>query len=180
MYRMVDAYAADYVEWLDPETVLTTDEFLGAFSSVSPRRVRGRQQIIDDGAPRFAPIDETEPGLGVRYDAISGQKLFSGHDGPVSLSEEEALSLAFRLDPRPDEFDPTEDEPDSDIRRLATWGMTGVLVTLSAPVGISMAAVNLARGEDFRLNTHVLSLSGLLVVLQSSGALAEAVALLPI
>jgi hypothetical protein len=41
-----------------------------------------------------------------------------------------------------------------------------------------MAAVNLLKGEDFRLNTHVLSLTGLLVMLQSSGALASAVNML--
>ena len=73
-----------------------------------------------------------------------------------------------------------EDEAENDIRRLATWGMTGVVTLMSGPVGLSMAAVNLARGEDFRLNTHVLSLTGLLVMLQSSGALAGAVSYLPL
>lgn len=182
MYRMVEAYSAEYVEWLDPATILTTEQFLGAFSSVSPRRVRSRQQILDDAGPRFASVDETEPGLSMQYDAISGQKLFDGHEGPVSLSEQEALSFAFRMEPHPDELDAVDgdDEPDNDIRRLATWGMTGMMVFISAPVAASMAAVNLVKGEDFRLNTNVLSLSGCLVVLQSSGALAEVVSMLPL
>lgn len=182
MYRMVDAYTAEHVEWLDPETVLSTEEFLGAFSSVSPRRVRGRQQILDERSSRFASVDDTAPNLAMQYDVISGQKPFAGFEGPVSLSEEQALSLAFRIDAHPDEVDSQElaDMPDSDVRRLATWGMTGMLVFVSAPVAISMAAVNLVRGEDFRLNTHVLSLSGLLVVLETSGALAHAVSILPI
>jgi hypothetical protein len=185
MYRMVDAYSAEYVEWLDPETVLSTEEFLGAFSSVSPRRVRGRQQILDDSYPngdRFAPVDETAHGLNIQYDAIAGQKPFEGQEGPISLSDQEALSLAFRIDARPDEINPEEldDGPDNDVRRLASWGMTGMMVFVSAPVAASMAAVNLIKGEDFRLNTQVLSLSGCLVVMESTGAIAEAVSYLPI
>jgi len=57
--------------------------------------------------------------------------------------------------------------------------MTGMMVFLSTPVAASMAAVNLIRGEDFRMNTQVLSLTGLLVSLQSSGALASAVSYIP-
>ena len=72
-----------------------------------------------------------------------------------------------------------EEEP-SDVRRLATWGMTGMMVFLSGPVAVSMAAVNLVRGEDFRLNTHVLALTGFLVTMQSSGMLSSVVAHLPI
>lgn len=185
MYRMVDAYSADYVEWLDPKMVLTTEEFLGAFSSVSPRRVRGRQQILDERYPngdRFAPVDETAPGLDQHYDAISGQKPFGAYEGPVPLSEQEALSLAFRLDAHPDEINPEEldDMRDNNVRRMASWGMTGMLFFVSAPVAASMAAVNLIKGEDFRLNTQVLSLSGCLVFLESTGAIAEAVSYLPI
>ncbi len=185
MYRMVDAYSAEYIEWLDPKTVLTTEEFLGAFSSVSPRRVRGRQQILDDRYPngdRFASVDETAPALDMQFDNILGQIPFEGREGPVSLSEQEALSLAFRLNGRPDEISPEEldDVPDNDVRRLASWGLTGMLFFVSAPVAVSMAAVNLIKGENFRLNTQVLSLSGCLVALESSGAIAEAVSYLPV
>lgn len=185
MYRMVEAYTAEYVEWLDPQTVLTTEEFLGAFVSVSPHRVHSRQQILDDQCrrvPRFEPVDKMAPELATQYDSISGQKPFDGHEGPVSLSDQEALSLAFRLDARPDEVDSQEfeDVPDSDVRRLASWGMTGMMFFISTPVATSLAVVNLIKGEDFRLNTHVLSFSCLLVVLESSGALASAVSYLPI
>ena len=69
---------------------------------------------------------------------------------------------------------------ESDIRRLASWGLTGVVACLSGPVGLSMAAVNLMRGEDFRLNTHVLALTGFLVVSTSNGMVAQVVSALPI
>jgi hypothetical protein len=133
------------------------------------------------GAP-FHSIDETEERLAKRIDIFTDSNADEDEFGLVELTDEEALSLAYRVCPHPDVIDmPSKsDEAASDIRRLATWGMTGMLGFLSAPVALSMVAVNLARGEDFRLNTHVLSLTGLLVMLQSTGALANAVSYLPL
>lgn len=185
MYRMVEECSADYVEWLDPKTVLSATEFLGAFTSVSPRRVRRRQLVLEDrvsGVQPFASIDETAHELAAQYDAIEAQKSFDAHVRPISINEQKALSLAFRLEEFTDEFDANgyEGEPENNVRRLAIWGMTGVLFFISAPIAVSMAAVNLIRGEDFRLNTQVLALSGSLVVLESTGAIAEVVSYLPV
>lgn len=179
LYRVVDAFDVDQVEWLDPETILPVEAFLGAFASVSPRRVRGRQEVLDHRGQRFAPVAETEADLIQHYDTILGKAPHQGQFGLIDLTDEETLALAFRETPHPEELDPEALKPASDVQRLATWGMTGMLAFLSAPVAASVAAVNLIRGEDLRLNTHVLSLTGLLVVLQSSGALASAVGYLP-
>lgn len=46
LYRMIEAYPAKGVEWLSPDVELPTARFMAAFGSVSPRRVRGRQEII--------------------------------------------------------------------------------------------------------------------------------------
>jgi hypothetical protein len=87
----------------------------------------------------------------------------------VHLSEEERVAFAMRADDEDeDEFDMTEE---SDVGRLAAWGMTGVVYTISAPVAISLAAVNLARGENIRLNTHALALTGGIAALHGSGML---------
>lgn len=182
MYRMVDIFATRAIEWLDPDMVLSLDQFLGAFTNVSPRRVRGSQEILETGDTPFAPVAETEPGLAMQFDNIRGQVPHDGEQGLVDLSEEETLAFAYRLSASRGFADaPTpEDEAQNDIRRLAAWGMTGMVGFLCAPVALSMAAVNLVRGEDFRLNTNVLSLTGLLVMLQSSGALASAMSYLPI
>lgn len=183
LYRMVDLFATQSIEWLDPATVLTVEQFLGAFTNVSPRRVRGRQEVLIDGDAPFHSVADTECELGQRYDTIAGQSAHDGEFGLIDLSEEETLSLAYRFSPRPDEIAAPaspEDQAQNDIRRLATWGMTGMVAFLSAPVALSLAAVNLAKGEDFRLNTNVLSLTGLLVMLQSTGALASAVSMLPL
>lgn len=69
---------------------------------------------------------------------------------------------------------------DSDVGRLAIWWLPGVVVCLPGPVGVSMAVVNLMRGEDFRFNTHVLALTGFLVVSTLNGMVAQVVSALPI
>lgn len=186
MFRMVDVYAAKSVEWLACDTVLTLTQFLGAFSNVSPRRVHGRQEVLDAKCAMsdtpFYSIDETEEQLAKRFDCYAGDGTDKGDFGLVELTDEEALSLAYRVCPHPNVIDmpSKEDEAASDIQRLATWGLTGMVGFLSTPVALSMVAVNLARGEDFRLNTNVLSLTGLLVMLQSTGALASAMSYLPL
>ncbi|MCE8523370.1 hypothetical protein KBY30_20475 [Ruegeria pomeroyi] len=182
LYRMVDLYTSELIEWLDPDVRLTIEQFLGAFANVSPRRVRGRQQILNPDGARFAPIDDTAPDLANRYDRIMGQYAHQGETGLVELTDQEALALAFRSEPRPDQMDALspEEQAQTDIRRLASWGMTGCLAFVSAPVAASLAAVNLIKGEDFRLNTQVLSLTAALVFMQSSGAMSGVLALLPV
>lgn len=182
LYRMVDLFATRSIEWLDPATVLTVDEFLGAFTNVSPRRVRGRQEILEVADAPFGSVEQAEQGLSERFDELAGPSFHGGQLGVIDLSEQETLAFAYRFNARQASVDvatPVE-QAESDIRRLAVWGMTGMVGFLSAPVALSMAAVNLARGEDLRLNTNVLSLTGLLVMLQSSGALASAVSYLPL
>lgn len=185
LYRMVDIFATRQIEWLDPDVMLSVDQFLGAFTNVSPRRVRGREEILAAGNTPFAPfasVDETEQGLSMQFDNICGQVPHDGESGLIDISEEETLAFAYRRSARQGIIDtPTPEETaENDIRRLAAWGMTGVVGFLCTPVALSMAAVNLIKGEDFRLNTNVLSLTGLLVMLQSSGAMASAMSYLPI
>ena len=182
LYRMVDVVATRSIEWLDAGTVLTIDEFLAAFTNVSPRRVRGRQEILEAGDAPFSSVDDTAQGLAQRYDTLAERVDQDAVYDLIDLTDEETLALAYRFCPRPEDKDAftPEELAQNDIRRLATWGMTGMVAFLSAPVALSLAAVNLARGEDFRLNTNVLSLTGLLVMLQSTGALASAVSYLPL
>lgn len=175
LYRMVDIVSTRSIEWLDPQTVLTIEQFLGAFTNVSPRRVRGREQVIE--LPGSHRADETAAPDRDRPEVTAAR------DPEYCLTQEEELSLAYRFNPTLGDDAVTinaVEDAQNDIRRLATWGMTGMVAFLSAPVAISLAAVNLAKGEDFRLNTHVLSLTGLLVMLQSTGALDNAVSYLPL
>lgn len=182
LYRMVDVFATRSIEWLDPTTVLSLSQFLEAFTNVSPRRVRGRQEIFDAGDAPFNSVADTENRLGNKYETMLGHSPHDGESGLIDLSQEETLALAYRFCRRPDKTDApaSPEEAQNDIRRLATWGLTGMVAFLSAPVALSMAAVNLIKGEDFRLNTNVLSLTGLVFMLQSTGAMASAMSYLPL
>jgi hypothetical protein len=182
LYRMVDVFATRSIEWLEPSTTLSVEQFLGAFTNVSPRRVRGRQEIVDIPDEAFHSVDDTAHDLAERHDALPGPSTGEDALDLIGLTDQESLALAYRFTPDAEDFDAItpEEQAQNDIRRLATWGMTGMVAFLSAPVALSMAAVNLVRGEDFRLNTNVLSLTGLLVMLQSTGALASAVSYLPL
>lgn len=181
LYRMVDIYSSESIEWLDADVSLTVDKFLGAFANVSPKRIKGRQQILFNKGNRFAPVEDTVSGLEMRYDQISASTPHRGETGLIELTDEEALTLAFRSDPHPAEVNAMtpEQRAENDIRRLTSWSMTGCLAFVSAPVAVSMAAINLIKGEDFRLNTQVLSLTSALVVLQSTGAMASVMSYLP-
>lgn len=182
LVRMVDACCARSIEWLDPSTVLSIGQFLEAFANVSPRRVRGRQHDVFPKAHRFASVEATEPDLSIHCDSIQSHPRHDSEPDMIVLTEEEALALAFRGNENVDQIDspPREEQAENDIRRLTAWGMTGMLVFLSGPVAVSMAAVNLVKGEDFRLNTHVLALTGFVAMMNGTGAMAEVVSLLPI
>lgn len=179
LYRMFDEVEVAQVEWLDPAMQLSGEQFLEAFASVSPSLVRDENPENSYEHPRFAPIDDTERFLTQQYDVLAGSDTGITARGLPPLSEEQALAMAFRTETQIEtgESPVAIVNPDgpSDIQRLAAWGMTGMMAFLSAPVAASMATVNLIRGEDFRLNTHVLSLTGFLVMIQSSGALASVV-----
>ncbi len=173
LYRMTESCDAEAIEWLAPETVLTVRQFLNAFAVVTPRRVRSRKRVMADLVPTGAAA---APHSGM---APGGQ--MPDETEETEETEEEALARAFRCECA----DPAGPEGRqgvraSDVRRLATWGMTGMLAVVSAPAAIPIAALNLARGEDFRLNTQILSLAGLLTTLGSTGAFGNLAQLLPV
>lgn len=170
LYRMVDAMPSKQIEWLDAGTVLTVDQFLSAFSNISPRRVRSRQEVVEPCSRRFASIDETEPGLAKHCAEILGRAPYAEQEGIIDLTDDEILALAFRTNPQTDEFGDFIGQPNN-VQRLATWGITGMIAFISAPVAASVAAVNLARGEDLRLNTQVLAYSGFLTTVTGMGVL---------
>ena len=179
MFRILETHPAHSVEWLNPATVLPAGKFVQAVTKVSPRRVPDRQQVLDAEFYRFLPVEEAEETICSRYDEMCGQV---GRVQAQPETEQDYLARVFRCDDWMDDGDVIDGDTgaESDIRRLASWGLTGVVACLSGPVGLFMAAVNLMRGEDFRLNTHVLALTGFLVVSTSNGMVAQVVSALPI
>lgn len=174
LYRMVDICSTRRVEWLSPHTVLTVEHFMSAFDTLTPSRAtRDRKQIFQSLTGQFAGVKQTE-----QDDAISAPLAPAAR--PIQLTDEQLLSIAFRSDEadlrgqnEPGAAITEEDDRPSDILRLSSWCMTGVLASVSAPIAVSMAAVNLIRGEDFRLNTQVLVFTFAIFALNASNALAD-------
>ncbi|QFT73293.1 hypothetical protein [Ruegeria sp. THAF33] len=174
LYRMVDICSTRRVEWLSPHTVLTVEHFMSAFDTLTPSRTtRDRKQIFQSLTGQFAGMQQSG-----QDDTITA--LHSPAARPIQLTDEQLLSIAFRSDEAdlPAQMDARgaiadDDDKPSDILRLSSWCMTGVLASISAPIAVSMAAVNLIRGEDFRLNTQVLVLTFAIVALNASNALAD-------
>lgn len=171
LYRLVDHCEARAVEWLEPETVLDLAQFIAAFTELSPHILPFAYpgvQVATASPLEPAPLARQKPRLITRRP----RRESTAQAGLVETFRGAPEPVAARVSNR-------KDDAQSNIRRLAIWGMTGMLAFLSAPVAAAMATVNLIRGEDFRMTTQVLSLTGLLVVLQSSGAIASVMSRLP-
>ncbi|NOD77346.1 hypothetical protein GS639_14285 [Ruegeria sp. HKCCD4332] len=174
LYRMVDICSTRRVEWLSPHTVLTVEQFMSAFDTLTPsRETRDRKQIFQSLTGQFADVKMPE-----LDDNITA--LHAPTARPIQLTDEQLLSIAFRSDDvapsdqaAPSADVATDEERPSDILRLSSWCMTGVLASVSGPIALSMAAVNLVRGEDFRLNTQVLVFTFAIVALNASNAFAD-------
>ncbi len=169
LYRMVDICSSQRVEWLSPHTVLTVEQFMSAFDTLAPTKPRNRKQIFQSVSGQFAGLNYPEP---------EESEIAKPAPRPIQLTDEQLLSIAFRTEddpvaqatPDPQEY--TSDRP-SDALRLSSWCLTGVVASMSAPIAVSMAAVNLIRGEDFRLNTQVLVFTFAIVALNASNAFAD-------
>ncbi len=171
LYRMVDICSTMRVEWLSPKTVLTIEQFMGAFDSLMPRKQRNRRQVFEAVSGPFAGM----PAEDVATDIPEMPTSSAASGRPIRLTDEQLLSIAFRSEPAPAPADDTaqaalEDDRPSDALRLTSWAMTGIVASMSGPIALSLAAVNLIRGEDFRLNTQVMVYTTAIVSLGSSGA----------
>ncbi|WP_240482106.1 hypothetical protein [Ruegeria marisrubri] len=178
LYRMVDICTSLRVEWLSPNTVLTIEQFMSAFDTLTPGRQRGCKQIFASVSGPFSGSESDAHQEGPAADQHTAPAVPTDGTRPIEVTDQVLLTLAFREDEEPEQELSREDRLRRDLQRLSSWGMTGAVAFLCAPVAASMAAVNLIRGEDFRLNTHVLSYTAALVLLQSSGAITEVTAAL--
>ncbi|MGV6804147.1 MAG: hypothetical protein ACWA49_08070 [Ruegeria sp.] len=177
LYRMVDICSTQRVEWLSPSTVLTIEQFMSAFDSLMPGKQRNRRQVFASVSGPFAGVESGECEDTLDAD-IEINKASAKGARPIQLSDDQLLSIAFRTESDTPITDAsvsnsTESDRPSDALRLSSWAMTGAVASLSAPIALSMAAVNLIRGEDFRLNTQVLAFTVAIVSLNSTRAFAE-------
>lgn len=164
--RLVLASDPRFVEWRTQDRLVPAQKFAAAMAQLSLPKCAG----ADDPPSRFGPVDSDARRLSVRYDEYATDDPKQSRTLFDSLGPE--LALAYALNP-------PEPAQRHCWQRLAIWGLTGVIATVSGPVGLSVAAVNVLRGEDMRLNSHVLALTVSIGTLSSSGALASVISTLP-
>ncbi len=100
--------------------------------------------------------------------ADSAQAARSRRASAPEMTEDQRIANRLRADSFA--IPPTRaEQARNDIQRLTAWAMTGCVATISLPVAASIAAVNLIRGEDFRLNTQVLSFTALVGTVSGFG-----------
>ncbi len=157
IYEVVMQAPVDYVAWLSEEVLLTPGEFLSAYEGPSAAAKPARADTD--------PQAHAEP---------SETSLSDGVEEPLTerLMDELPLRGFGSAAPRfrtPETDVPEAEEVPSDQLRLASWAITGTVATLSLPVAAAVAVVSLGKGEDFRLSTHALSVTGLFAALSASG-----------
>ncbi|MGR3548952.1 MAG: hypothetical protein ACU0DX_17605, partial [Roseovarius sp.] len=161
----------DYVQWTDPRAVLTRAEFRAAVANTAamPAPVRPAAAATDRRRKRLPDIETA-------YAQLRAQMPGFGRD----RTEEErldALRAAFR-DPDPAEADAMS-QPD-DIReptaplRLSVWMLTFAIGLFALPVAAALTVVNLLRGENMRLTSQTVALTGTFLVLATHGQIAQA------
>ncbi len=165
--RLVLASEPRFVEWRAQDRLVPAQQFASAMAQLSLPKCAGAD---DDPPGPFGSIDTDAQRLSVRYDEYSTVDPRQRRTLFDSLGPE--LALAYTLTPPEPPEQPW-------WQRMAIWGLTGAITVVSGPVGLSVAAVNVLRGEDMRLNSHVLALTVSIGVLSSSGALASVVGSLP-
>lgn len=166
---MQGVLAPDFVQWTDPDAVLTRAEFRAAVAGTAALPVPARvAPVVRRRAKRLPDVETAYEGLRQAMPHVS-----SSDDDAARL---DALRAAFR-DPEPDTA--VLDESES-IRektapmRLAVWMMTITLGLFALPVAAGLAIVNLLRGENLRLASQMTALTGTFMVLSATGQIAQA------
>jgi len=171
--RLQATLLPDYVQWTDPDAVLTRAEFCAAVANTAampvpartPRPKQRRSRHLPDVEAAYAELRAQMPGL-ERVD--------------TEQERLEALRAAFR-DPEPEartEIAPDDLREPTEPLRLAVWMMTITLGLFALPVAAALAVINLLRGENLRLTSQAAALTGFFMVLSSTGQIAQAAGVL--
>lgn len=180
-----DALAPDYVQWVEPDALLTSADFRMATTLPEDEMAADYPEV--SVAPAVAPEQprrESLPDIEETNDALHARLIEKGSNGDRH-SVEGALRAVFR--------DPSESarlqhattgtsqaSPEDDIReqtaplRLAVWMFTIALGLIALPMALALTVFNLLRGENLRLTSQTAALSGTFVVLQATGSTAQA------
>lgn len=162
--------APDYVQWVDPNAVLTRTEFRTAVANTAAMPAPARRAAAVTRQPKRLP--DVEATYAQLRATITGASCGRTEEGRL-----DALRAAFR-DPDPSEADArlAEDdirEPTAPLR-LSVWMLTIATGLFVPPVAVALAVINLLRGENMRLTSQTVALTGTFMVLATYGQIAQA------
>jgi hypothetical protein len=167
--RLQAILAPDFVQWTDPDAVLTRDEFRAAVAGTAALPVPTRVALkTRHRRKRLPDVESAYAGLRQAMQRTAGP----GEDA-IRL---DTLRAAF-CDPEPDREVVSDDESlreKTAPMRLAVWMMTIAVGLFALPVAVGLTIVNLFRGENLRLASQTAALSGTFMVLSSTGQIANA------
>lgn len=179
--RLAELTQPGFILWLSASELLETEEFVKAATRIMPRKVRRPAGGAKPRYERPAPLPLT--GGAVR--AASSDRFPEISIASRSLEHEYERRTRGSADPgsEPDLRSAIIDAVevptgDSVPLRLASWVMVTTVGMFFLPMAILLTIANVVRGEDFRLAAHTMALTGLLMVLNASGAMADTLQLI--
>lgn len=198
LHALVETTGAPFIQWQDAETILTSRRFQAAVTPirhadriapppanvdvapatapepVSPRRIQLDTARARCGRPA-SPVLTRRQIAEMRRAALwsnIGEDTVTPDPDRIGL---EAIEDVFRVD---------VDLPPELLalnkatleQRVATWTVNASVVVLSPPVGAALLTYNMLKGENFRLSTQALTLTGAFMGLGLTKAVAATVA----
>lgn len=178
LYRLVQTYDAEYVEWMNPATRMPRRRFMNIFHRVSMERLHSVRAPSAPVSPRFAPVDETAHSITRRYDAISGQTAPSARDMVAAAAKSKTIAQALRKRTKKQAADMVAEQVVEEMNSKAApqkpkREMPSAFGYLSSALSSTIAALRQSRNNTYRLTGRILTVAGLVLVLKTSGALAS-------
>ncbi len=173
--------APDYVQWVDPLAVVTSADFLMATTlpeeelAADLDELTAAQAAVED-LPMESSRRESLPDIEETNTALL-ERLIEKDEQNASKGVDGALRSAFRKNPdgtpilQPGQ---TFDREESTLLRLSVWLFTITLGLFALPVALALAVFNLLRGENLRLTSQTVALTGTFIALQATGSTAQA------
>lgn len=162
--------APDYVQWIDPQVLLSSADFRMATTRPEGDTVPEGLTCPDfDTAPKALPRRYTLPGIEETNLMLQAR-----------LTQDDPTEGALRATFREDRDDSGLPALQGDIRekttplRLAVWMLTITLGLFALPIAVALAVFNLLRGENLRLTAQTAALTGTFITFQTLGTTAQA------
>lgn len=181
--RLAKMTEPDFVLWLRPSALLETEEFINAATHIMPRKIRRSAENVKSRHARPKPVlmsGGTARAAGAACDAanrfpeikVASRSLENEYERRTHVSDNQIDAADLRSAIYP----PTEQtaaQENTFAMRMASWVMVTTVGMFFLPVAVLLTFANVVRGEDFRLAAHTMALTGMMMALNASGALAQ-------